>query len=392
MKLAILGGSFNPVHIGHLALAEEVVSTLGYDRLLLIPSFKSPFKANPEGATALDRLDMLAASVEGDRRITVEDCELRRGDVSYTIDTVAELEKRYRPEGKIGVVLGDDLAAGFTGWMHAEALATKTDLIVGRRVADGSIPFPFVHRAVSNERIGLSSSEIRRRIATGGSWRYLVSEGARRIIEDRALYGLRPGTASQNHDDSRAPVSVTAAVERSARLSLTSQRYLHARAVALFAADLCGRFGLDPEAGYLAGIAHDLCKELPPEGMRELALGDGRGLSELEVSKPSLLHARAAAVLLRDRFDVRDEAVLEAVRLHTSGDVGMGPLAKILYVADKLEPSRTEVEGDQRVLASTADLQSLFDRTLRDTVAYLRSRGRVVAEGALRLLAEGKTS
>lgn len=393
MKLAILGGSFNPVHIGHLALAEEVVASLGYDRLLLIPSFKSPFKAYPEGATAEDRLDMLAASVEGDRKITVEDCELRRGDVSYTIDTVAELEKRYSPEGKIGVVLGDDLAAGFTGWMHAEALATKTDLIVGRRVADGSIPFPFVHRAVSNERIGLSSSEIRRRIADGGAWRYLVSEGARRIIEDRGLYGFCPGPVFfREGDDFRSSDSVTAAVERAVRLSLTTSRYLHARAVALFAADLCGRFGLEPEAGYLAGIAHDICKELPPARMRELALADGSGQSELETAKPSLLHARAAAVLLRERYGVGDEAVLEAVRLHIAGDVGMGPLAKVVYIADKLEPSRMEVEGDRRVLARTDDLQTLFDRTLRDTIEYLRSRGRIVADGSLRLLAQGKRS
>ncbi len=388
MKLAILGGSFNPVHIGHLALAEEVVASLGYDRLLLIPSFKSPFKATAEGATAADRLDMLAASVEGDRRIAVEDCELRRGDVSYTIDTVAELERRYRPEGKIGVVLGDDLAAGFTDWMHAAELSERTDLIVGRRVADGTIPFPFAHRAVANERIELSSTEIRRRIASGASWRYLVSEGARRIIEDRLLYGLRPHARSGGQD-ANAPVSPAAIVERAVRLALSTPRYLHARGVALFAMDLCARFGLDGEAGYLAGIAHDICKEFSPEEMRRLALSDGRGISSLEESKPSLLHGRAAAVLLRERYGIRDEAVLEAVRLHTSGDIGMGALAKVVYVADKLEPSRTEVDPELRSYARTADLEDLFVRTVRDTAKYLSGRGRAVAEGTLRLLAEG---
>jgi nicotinate-nucleotide adenylyltransferase len=390
VRLAILGGSFNPVHIGHLALAEDVVVSLGYDRLLLVPSFKSPFKADPEGATPDDRLDMLAASVEGDRRVAVEDCELRRGDVSYTIDTVAELERRFRPEGKIGVVLGDDLATGFNAWMHAEELASRTDLIVGRRVADGSIPFSFPHRTLSNERIELSSTEIRRRIAAGGSWRYLVSDGTRRIIEDRTLYGFRPNGGYRSSHSDRTPLSVIASVERDVRLGMKTSRYLHSRGVALLAAGLCDRFGLDPEAGYLAGIAHDLCKEYPAEKMRELALADGRGLSELETAKPSLLHARAAAVLLRERYGIVDNAILDAVRLHISGEIGMGTLAKIVYVADKIETSRTWVDPALRELARTADLEALFGETLRRTAAYLRSKDRVIAEGTLQLLAEGK--
>lgn len=389
MRLAILGGSFNPVHIGHLALAEDVVVSLGYDRLLLIPSFKSPFKADPVGATAEDRLDMLAASVEGDRRVAIEDCELRRGDVSYTIDTVAELERRFRPEGKIGVVLGDDLAAGFPAWMHANELATRTDLIVGRRVDDGSIPFSFPHRTLANERIELSSTQVRRRIAQGEAWRYLVTEGARRIIEDRSLYGFVPAGVSSPSID-RARPSLIASVERDVRLGMKTSRYLHSRGVALMAAELCARFALDADAGYLAGIAHDICKEYPAESMRALALADGRGLSDLETAKPSLLHARAAAVLLRDRYGLKDDAVLEAVRLHISGESGMGPLSKIVYIADKLEPSRTEVDPALREAARTADLDSLFASVLNHTAAFLRSQGKSIAEGTLRLLSGGE--
>jgi nicotinate-nucleotide adenylyltransferase len=92
--------------------------------------------------------------------------------------------------------------------------------------------------------------------------------------------------------------------------------------------------------------------------------------------------------MLRERHHVEDEAVLEAVRLHTSGESGMGTLAKLVYIADKIEPSRTEADPELRELARTADLETLLGRTLRYAAESLRSRGRIVAEGTLRLLTE----
>jgi nicotinate-nucleotide adenylyltransferase len=99
VKLAILGGSFNPIHIGHLYLADTVVSECGYDRVLLIPARVSPFKQDARAAPAPDRLDMILASVTADPRIAVDDMELNREGVSFTVDTAAEVIDRYRPEG-----------------------------------------------------------------------------------------------------------------------------------------------------------------------------------------------------------------------------------------------------------------------------------------------------
>ncbi|MDR0876816.1 MAG: nicotinate-nicotinamide nucleotide adenylyltransferase, partial [Treponema sp.] len=97
MKLAILGGSFNPLHLGHLFLAEAVLSAFDYDRIILIPAFQSPFKQGfpGMGGNSRDRLDMIAASIAGDPRLTFDDCEIKREGVSYTIDTVRDIIARY---------------------------------------------------------------------------------------------------------------------------------------------------------------------------------------------------------------------------------------------------------------------------------------------------------
>ena len=82
MRIAILGGSFNPIHIGHLFLADTVLTSLNYDRVIMVPAFKSPFKQDAEGAPPAARLMMTAASIAGDQRLNIDDCEIRRGGVS----------------------------------------------------------------------------------------------------------------------------------------------------------------------------------------------------------------------------------------------------------------------------------------------------------------------
>ncbi len=381
MRLAVLGGSFNPVHLGHLALADAVLHAYSYDRVILVPSYKNPFKEAAEGARPQDRLDMLAAATIGDGRFGLEDCEIRRGGVSYMIDTVADLMERYRPEGKIGLILGDDLAESFPAWREAGALADMADIILGRRLPQAE-PFAYPHRILDNAVLQVSSSDLRRRIAGGEPWRYLVPTLAASLIEERRLYGC--GAAGSAFGAGRKGV---ADIETFAFRRLSTERFLHSRSVALQAEALAGRFGADRAGAYLAGISHDLCKDLPEADMMRLALADGAGLSDLERCKPSLLHARAAARLLEESFGPMEASVMEAVRLHTSGAPGMGVLAKIVYIADKIEPRRESVSPRLRELAARADLETLFRAVLFDTAEYLRRRGKTVAPGTEALIA-----
>jgi nicotinate-nucleotide adenylyltransferase len=384
MRYAILGGSFNPVHIGHLFLADAALSELGYDRVILIPAFTSPFKSGAEAAPAEDRLEMLLASIAGDPRITVDDCEIRRTGISYTIDTLLDIEARYRPEGKLGLILGDDLVGDFSQWKRINEIVERVDIIVAhRRSAEGvALPYPF--RQLNNDILELSSGSVREHIQNHGPWRYLVPAGARLIIEERGLYGYAPTSAASVN-----PAGLSAAIvhmEHTVRSLLNPVRFLQSRNTALLAFDLCARFGLDPQAGYLAGITHDMCKSCPETDLLRLAEKDGGGISKLERKKPSLLHGRAAAVLLGERFGIADAAVIEAVRLHTVGAEDMGALAKIVYTADKIEVSREQLNPVLRTPWVFTDLDSLFGAVLDNTVAYLRSRKLDISEGTLGLL------
>ena len=195
MRLAVLGGSYNPIHIGHLMLADAVALRYGYDTIAFVPAFLSPFKDGHSGCTAEDRLAMVKLAIADNPAFYCEPCEIQRQGVSYTIDTLKFLKKKFpQCEGKIGLIIGDDLLEGFSGWREAEHIPDYADIIVGNRIIDrystaraasaGKVP----HLRVDNALLPVSSSGIRAAIQEKKSWRYLVPSAVYSYIKEHKLY------------------------------------------------------------------------------------------------------------------------------------------------------------------------------------------------------------
>ena len=195
MKLAVLGGSYNPIHIGHLMLADTVCRSCGYDTIAFVPAFLSPFKRGHAGCTVEDRIAMVERAVADNPAFYCEPCEVTRQGVSYTLDTLRFLTQKYpQHEGKIGLIIGDDLLEGFSGWREAEHIPDYADIIVGNRIIDrysttqassaGKVP----HLRVDNALLPVSSSGIRAAIQEKKSWRYLVPSAVYSYIKEHKLY------------------------------------------------------------------------------------------------------------------------------------------------------------------------------------------------------------
>ena len=393
MKLGILGGSFNPFHPGHLYLAEKALSTLKLDRVVFVPAYCSPFKQDAKTeTTAKDRIDMLASSILGDPRFAIEGCEIRREGVSYTINTLEDIIARYLPDGKPVLIIGDDCANDFLKWCESDRILQLADVAVACRMNTKAVKYPFPHIIIQNEVMVLSSNEIRSKITASAQgektgWQDLVTCGARAIIEDRGLYGYS-GKAGKKRAESNAQ-NLVQQVEAAALETLTTDRFLHSRNTALMAYDFCLRFKLDPMDGYLAGIAHDLAKQTDNKLLLKMVKDDGQKISDLEKERPNLLHGMAAAVLLRERFNINNKEVIDAVAVHTSGCEDMGTLAKIIYIADKAEVTRN-IEPSLRKLCSTASSDKDLDRILlaviEKTMIKLKSKEQVVSKETLKLL------
>lgn len=189
MRAVILGGTFNPVHYGHLFIAEEVRSAFGYDVAIFVPANQPVHKDLSPIVAARHRLAMLQCAVAGIPEFVVAESEIKRGGPSYSIDTVEELLQRFPIEGKLGYIIGDDLVEGFSSWKNADRLAATVDLIVARRTMAGAPALQYPHRVVANTILPISSSEIRRRISEGRTARFLLPDAVWEYIKVHKLYG-----------------------------------------------------------------------------------------------------------------------------------------------------------------------------------------------------------
>lgn len=187
-RVALLGGSFDPIHLGHLHVAEVVLATGRYERVLLVPANLPSHKPEARLAAAAHRLAMLRLAIAGRPGLAACDLELRRGGVSYTVDTVRQLQRDGSVGARPGLVVGDDLGAELDTWREAEALFAMVELLVARRSAQPVAP-AFPHRRLANHPLPLSSSALRRRVRRGEVIRGLVPDAVAAYVLEHGLYG-----------------------------------------------------------------------------------------------------------------------------------------------------------------------------------------------------------
>ena len=190
--LALFGGSFNPPHVGHLAVAEAAAEAAGLDRVVWMPAATNPHKrAATDVASPEHRLEMARLATAGNARFEVSDLEVRRGGASYTVDTVRQLQAEH-PEAELALLLGGDSLAGFPTWHEADELLGRVRLVVYRRPGadEGDVPARVLARTTFVEAppLDLSASLVRARLRAGRTVRYLVPDAVRAYVERHGLY------------------------------------------------------------------------------------------------------------------------------------------------------------------------------------------------------------
>lgn len=183
---------------------------------------------------------------------------------------------------------------------------------------------------------------------------------------------------------------VISQIDKFVKKEVSESRYEHSVRTAQTAEKMCELYGLNKRTGYLAGIAHDMCKELSNDELFELVHEDSQPLSILEQNKPGLLHGRAAAVLIQKKFGVKDRNVVSAIANHTFAAPGICDLGKILFVADKIEPGRPQSTDEYRKNLFAKTLDGITLAVLNENIDYLEKRGKKVAKPSYDLAQELK--
>ncbi|HTR77007.1 MAG TPA: nicotinate (nicotinamide) nucleotide adenylyltransferase [Gemmatimonadaceae bacterium] len=190
MRLGIMGGSFDPPHVGHILAATDAFDALGLDRLVFVPTGIQPLKGETQQASPAARLHMVRLAVGGDARFEVDSIEIDRAGLSYSVETLTAFASRF-PAAERFFLVGADVLATFQQWRHPDRIAELVEVVVLRRGDDPAgerMAAVAGARALPTRRIDVSSSEIRHRVRQGLSIRGFVPERVAEYIGVEGLY------------------------------------------------------------------------------------------------------------------------------------------------------------------------------------------------------------
>lgn len=336
-RIGIMGGTFDPIHYGHLMIAEQIRNTLYLDEIIFIPAGEPYHKKSTLRASKKQRLKMTKLATKTNPYFSVSDIEVKRDKPTYTIDTILELKRGIYAHDTLYFITGADALLYLDQWKHFDALIEQVHFIAASR--PGIDSHELMSKVATLREMGasievahiselaISSTDIRERMEREMSIRYLLPDSVASYIEKRGIY--------QTHRPEYEKM------KKRLKAQLNPKLYAHCVATSKMARRLAYIHGADFTAAELAGLCHDYVKEM--DNVRAL-----HHIERFEIhldpsimNHPNTAHGEIAACLLKEELLIKDEAVLDAIRWHTYGHEEMSLLSKIVFLADVVEPNRS---------------------------------------------------
>ncbi len=375
-RIALFGGTFDPIHNGHVELAREFAALLSLDQVVMMPTFIPPHKLKSDMAPAVDRLAMCRLACAPYKELAVSDMEINRRGASFTVLTLEQLTKQY-PDAELFLLTGADMFLTVGMWYRFADIARMATICAAPRDA-ADADFLRAH-AKKLEALGArcvvaeftvpawSSTAVREWLKNGEIPRDMICAEVAEYIAAHQLYTEQ--RRYLNKEEQYIDII---------RGRLTPRRFEHSLAVAAQAEHLAKKYGADPEKARVAGLLHDILKDTDGDSQLQIFKEFGILLDAVEEKAPKLWHARAGAVFLQRILHIEDEDILNAVRYHTTARAGMSPLEVVLYLADFTSADRDYPDVDVMRELTERDPDEAMRYALAYTIDDLNAEGRPV--------------
>ena len=383
-RIGIFGGSFDPVHIGHVQSARQAAKMLRLDKLLMIPAGSPPHK-NGCHVGGEHRLNMLRIALDGDPVVDACDLEIIRGGISYTYETVEAVGATY-PNAEIFLLMGSDMFLSLQNWKYPERILSMATLAVfcrghkdeQEKIAERKQELEAQGHKVAivpNEVVNISSTQMRRLLAFRCADEFLPA-GVGDYIRENGLYNVNANWKNLPMEE----------LEKVVISLLNPNRVNHVLGCRDTAAKLARIWGVDETDAARAGMLHDVTKAIDGPLQLTLCRAYGKVLSDFSQRYPKTLHALTGS-LVAERIFGENEKVVAAIASHTTGKGNMTMLEKIIYVADYMEPNRDFPGVDKLRHYAETDMDAALKLGLEMTLEHLKRQGAEVSPESKEALA-----
>lgn len=378
MNIGIFGGTFNPVHNGHINLAGCYKEILKLDKILFVPTSTPPHKLTKNLADDKDRINMLKMAIEGISGFELSTMELERQGKSYTYDTLVEYSATH-PDDNLFLIVGSDMFMSFHQWYKYKEMLKMVVLCTAARDDNDSL---FEMRDYANNVLKIdqrryfiskfpvviaSSSEVRENLKKGVSINSLVPTNVERYILENGIY------FNDRVEQYKALV----------KSRLSEYRLHHSLCVADSAKQLAEKYGANQDKAYIAGLLHDVMKEESPAVQLRWIVKSGIMFTGLEKKMQKTFHAVAGEAYCKIALGIEDKEILSAIRYHTTGKKNMSLMEKILFVADFISADRVYDDVDVMRVKANISLDSAILYALGYTIGELTEKGALIHKDTL---------
>ena len=362
-KIGILGGTFNPIHNGHIKIAHLAMGQYGLSKVIFLTSGNPPHKQGREILDAKIRHIMVKRAVFGIDGFSASDWEVNREEYSYTQDALLHFKSIF-PDDELYFIIGGDSLRDFYKWHNPEEILKLCTLLVYDRDG-GTVKSAFAHQVIGR-KIEISSSDIRQDIKRGISAEDRLPKIVWEFIKRNNLYKEVPD------------------FEEKLKTMLTPERFAHSLGVRDTAVCLAKHYKADEKKAGIAGLLHDNAKNMDKiyERCRDLEVE----LDEIERRNPALVHAKLGAETAKCEFGISDREIISAIRWHTIGRPDMSLLEKIIFVADLTEPSRKFPDVLEIRKIAEKDIDKALLECVKATVRINKERGLEVHPNAYKII------
>ncbi|MBR4720860.1 MAG: nicotinate-nucleotide adenylyltransferase [Clostridia bacterium] len=362
-KIGIFGGTFNPIHNGHIEIARRAKEQFGLCKVIFLTSGNPPHKQNTQILDAKIRHIMVKRAISGIDGFEPCDWEIKRSEPSYTRDALLYFKEIF-PKDELFFIIGGDSLRDFDKWYKPQEILKLCTILVYDRKG-GTVTSEFA-KQVYGGKIDISSSEIRENVKNGLNISDKLPEEVYKFIERNEIYGYVPG------------------FEAKLQTMLTPERFLHSLGVRDMAKELAKIFGADEKKAEIAGLLHDNAKNMSDIYSRCADLEVE--LDEFEKENPKLVHAPLGAETAKCIFGITDADIINAIRWHTVGRPDMSLLEKIVFVADLTEKGRKFPDAEEIRKIAKKDIDRAVYECVKATVSVNKGRGIAIHPNATKII------
>lgn len=375
-KIGLLGGTFNPIHKGHINIAMSALSDYSLDEVWFIPNGCPPHKTIENDVSAISRYNMVKCATEFNNRLYVKDIELNANDYNYTYITLKKLSSKY-----VGYtfffIIGEDSLVTFDSWNRPDEICRYASILVAARskntdilknlISEYSTKYNTNFLYLNCNYIDISSSDLRNMLKNNDiNVNKYISENVLRYINEHFLY---------NNIDISDYVPY-ADIMDDLRSILKPKRYEHTLGVMHTAINLGMRYDIPIEVLRYAALLHDSAKSYKNDELKQFCENNNIPITMSEYKALHLLHGKVGAHIAKNKYHITDTRILDSIIYHTTGRANMTILEQIVFVADYIEPGRHKANRlDEIRHMAYYDINIATAMILQDTISYLTDTG-----------------